>query len=330
MRKGSKHEVKVEKVVGVSFQRPLKIIYYIPHDPNYSYKYNEPVQVETHYGGDVAWVRYPEVELSSLGLKPETLKIIVKPLTEEELRVFMDRWNKARTYIPVIREKIREHNLPMHVIDAKYTPDFKRFVIFFSAENRVDFRKLLTDLAKIFRMRIELYQIGARDGAAIVGGIGPCGRILCCHSFLRDFKSVSLSMIKEMELDMNPEKLTGLCGRLKCCLAYEWDTYKEALKEFPPLGTIVIYEFNGETYSGKVIQRNVPGGYVVVLSLDGTKKTKVPLKEISQVMTEEEYKQLVAQEPLEEEEEFVALTEDSEEVDEDELEEEGGEEDELE
>ncbi len=286
---GSQVKGAVSRVVGVTFKKPLKVLYYLPHDPKYEYSKDEPVIIETPYGGDIAWVMYNQVPIEKVDIPLENLKRIIRPASSKDLKRFLDNWEKARGYIPLIRAKVREHNLPMHIIDAKYTPDEKRFVIFFSAESRVDFRKLVVDLAKIFRMRIELYQIGARDGAAIIGGIGVCGRVLCCHSFLREFKSISLSNIKEQELDLNPEKLTGLCGRLKCCLAYELETYRELVKEFPEVNSVVIYKVNSHVEYGIVISRNISGKYIYVSDEDNTSKQKVDLRDILKVISRDEF-----------------------------------------
>ncbi len=269
--------------VGVRFHRPLKILYYIPHQENYEYSVGEIVEVETTYGGDIATVVLPKVELS---LPPKNLRKIVRVVSPEEYRRFLEAWKRARSYIPLVREKVAKHNLNMHIIDAKYTPDGKRFVVFFSAESRVDFRKLVIDLARVFRMRIELYQIGARDGASIIGGIGVCGRPLCCHTFLTNFQSISLSMLKQQDIQLNPDKLTGLCGRLKCCLAYELETYTELSEGWPKIGDKVKFRYLGQECEGVVRSRNLLARYLQVEVQNENMLVKIGLDDILETLQE--------------------------------------------
>ena len=270
-----------EVFVGIQFIRPLKIHYYLPHEEGYKYRVGDVVEVETTYGGDVAIVKIPEVHPETM---PKQLRRIVRVLSKEEYEDFLRRWEEARSYIPLIREKVNKHDLNMHVIDAKFTPDNKRFVVFFSSETRVDFRKLVVDLARTFKMRIELYHIGSRDGAAIIGGIGPCGRELCCYRFLRNFKSISLNMLKEQDMQLNPEKMTGLCGRLKCCLAYELDMYREMSKGVPKVNDKVRFVYLGQEMVGIVTSRNLLAKYLYVTPEGESTYVKIGFDDVKEVL----------------------------------------------
>lgn len=149
--------------------------------------------------------------------------------------------------------KISEHSLEMKLVDVEYTFDRNKIIFYFTAEGRVDFRELVKDLAAIFKTRIELRQIGVRDEAKMLGGIGPCGRMLCCSTFLGDFDPVSIKMAKDQNLSLNPTKISGLCGRLMCCLKYENDDYENAKEQLPDLGEF-IYTSHG---NGKVVGLNL-------------------------------------------------------------------------
>jgi cell fate regulator YaaT (PSP1 superfamily) len=142
----------------------------------------------------------------------------------------------AKAALKVCQEKINQHELEMKLVDAEYTFDRNKIIFYFTADGRVDFRELVRDLAAVFRTRIELRQIGVRDEAKMLGGIGPCGRVLCCSSFLGDFEPVSIKMAKDQNLSLNPTKISGLCGRLMCCLKYENDIYEEAKQLLPDIG----------------------------------------------------------------------------------------------
>lgn len=162
--------------------------------------------------------------------------------------------NKAKTkdLMKVCGGKIQEHKLPMKLVDAEYSFDRSKIIFYFTSENRVDFRNLVRDLANIFRVRIELRQIGVRDEARMLGGHGPCGRVLCCMSFLKDFDPVTIKMAKVQNLPLNPSKISGLCGRLMCCLGYEYDCYRECSKGMPKVGR----EIKTEHGKGRVIAVN--------------------------------------------------------------------------
>ena len=170
--------------------------------------------------------------------------------------------NKAKTkdLLKVCGKKVEEHKLPMKLVDAEYSFDRSKIVFYFTSDNRVDFRNLVKDLASIFRVRIELRQIGVRDEAKMLGGIGPCGRKLCCISFLKDFNPVTIKMAKIQNLPLKPSKISGICGRLMCCLGYEHECYKECCKNLPKVGK----EIKTEHGKGKVIFVNPLKGTVTV------------------------------------------------------------------
>lgn len=221
------------EVVGIRFRPAGKIYYFDPG--NITASPGAFVVVETARG----------VELGQLvlGLRSMAEKEVILPLkkvlriaTEEdlaEMKANRDKENEARD---ICLEKIKKHNLPMKLVDVEYTFDASKIVFYFTAEGRVDFRELVKDLAAVFRTRIELRQIGVRDEAKILGGLGSCGRELCCATFLGDFEPVSIKMAKEQNLSLNPTKISGICGRLMCCLNYEKACYQcpEKKKEACP------------------------------------------------------------------------------------------------
>ncbi len=224
------------KVVGVRFKKAGKIYYFDPVD--YTLVEGDYVIVETargiEYGKVAGQIR--EVEENDVVLP---LKRIIRPAQAEDLeKVEENRLEAGRAFTTGV-DKIEEHKLEMKLVDVEYTFDRNKIVFYFTAEGRVDFRNLVKDLASIFRTRIELRQIGVRDEAKMLGGIGPCGRMLCCSTFLGDFEPVSIKMAKDQNLSLNPSKISGLCGRLMCCLKYENDDYEEAKALMPDMGTLV-------------------------------------------------------------------------------------------
>lgn len=220
-------------VVGVRFKQAGKIYYFDPDDLPIGK--DQVVIVETARG-----IEYGKVVIGkkyvSEGEVVLPLKRVIRLATEEDRRQVMENKAAAEKALSLCREKVREHALDMRLIDAEYTFDRNKIIFYFTADGRVDFRELVKDLASIFRTRIELRQIGVRDEAKMLGGIGPCGRTLCCSSFLGDFEPVSIKMAKDQNLSLNPIKISGLCGRLMCCLKYENDTYEEAKREMPDMG----------------------------------------------------------------------------------------------
>jgi cell fate regulator YaaT (PSP1 superfamily) len=195
---------------------------------------------------------------------PEDETIVVKPILRKaeqaDHKAVEDNKYKSAEAFRIGLEKIREHGLPMKLVDVEYTLDESKIVFYFSSDGRVDFRALVRDLAAIFRKRIELHQIGVRDVAKILGGIGPCGLTVCCATFLTGFDPVSIRMAKDQNLSLNPVKISGSCGRLMCCLKYEFDQYVELMEGLPEQGARVMFP-DGE---GVVIELNIPKQSAIV------------------------------------------------------------------
>lgn len=221
--------------------------------------------------GEVVSANEKVEDLSKLG-KP-LRKVIRKANPWDEQQI--DK-NKAKTkdLMNVCDKKIEEHKLPMKLVDAEYSFDRSKIIFYFTSENRVDFRNLVKDLASIFRVRIELRQIGVRDEARMLGGHGPCGRGLCCMAFLKDFNPVTIKMAKVQNLPLNPSKISGLCGRLMCCLGYEYECYRECCKDLPKVGKEIKTEYG----KGKVIGVN-PLKRMVTVDLGEGKVKDVKLEE---------------------------------------------------
>ncbi|MGM0123584.1 stage 0 sporulation protein/signal peptidase-like protein YaaT [Enterococcus sp. AZ194] len=221
------------EVVGVRYREAGHIYYFTPGKSEYVY--NDKVLVESQQAKQIATVAIPKKEMNVEDL-PDELKPILHKASPQELEKEAQNLVDATDAFKVAKEKIRAHELEMKLIRAEYTFDRSKMIFYFTADGRVDFRELVKDLAGIFRTRIELRQIGVRDEAKILGGIGPCGRQLCCSTFLGDFIPVSIKMAKDQGLSLNPTKISGLCGRLMCCLKYENDEYEKAKKELPDYG----------------------------------------------------------------------------------------------
>ncbi|MDD2619536.1 MAG: stage 0 sporulation family protein [Syntrophomonadaceae bacterium] len=209
-------------VVGVRF-KPAGKIYNFECD-TFDLKSEDAVIVETVRGIECGIVAVGKRDLSENQLVLP-LKKVIRKATPEDTAAYESNQQKGREALEVCKKKIKEHNLPMRLIDVEYTFDLGKIIFYFTAEGRVDFRELVKDLAAIFKTRIELRQIGVRDEAKMVGGIATCGRILCCNSFLGEFAPVSIRMAKEQNLSLNPTKISGICGRLMCCLKYESELY---------------------------------------------------------------------------------------------------------
>ncbi len=224
------------KVVGIRFKKAGKVYYF---DPNgYEIQVNDPVIVETargiEYGNCVIGIREVSDDEIVRDLKP-VLRIA------DETDKFINRENikKAKDAMDICIEKVKEHKLDMKLVDCEYTFDNNKVIFYFTSDDRVDFRELVRDLASIFRMRIELRQIGVRDHAKIVSGLAACGQECCCGRFLSEFAPVSIKMAKDQSISLNPTKISGMCGRLMCCLKYEQEGYEEKLKRMPKVGTLV-------------------------------------------------------------------------------------------
>lgn len=237
------------KIVGVRFKSAGKIYYFDPVD--LEVEKNMEVVVETARGLEYGKIVVGPKEIAEEELV-SPLKPIIRIATEEDTQIYLENKDKARETFELCQQKIKEHNLTMFLIDCEYTFDRNKLIFYFTAEGRIDFRELVKDLAAIFKTRIELRQIGVRDEAKSIGGLGPCGRKLCCSSWLGDFQPVSIKMAKDQNLSLNPTKISGICGRLFCCLKYEHDVYAEALESLPIVGSIV----KTEDGKGKVIEVN--------------------------------------------------------------------------
>ena len=229
-------------VVGVRFKKAGKIYYFDPGD--LSIEKDDFVIVETVRGVEYgkAVIARKQVEEHDVVLP---LKKVVRIADHKDRMIVEENKQAAQEAYVVCNDKVNEHQLDMKLVDVEYTFDRNKVIFYFTADGRVDFRELVKDLAAIFRTRIELRQIGVRDEAKMLGGIGPCGRMLCCSTFLGDFDPVSIKMAKDQNLSLNPTKISGLCGRLMCCLKYENDEYESAKEALPDLGEII------ETPQGK-------------------------------------------------------------------------------
>lgn len=205
----------------------------------------------------------------------EHLDRVVRPAAMDDLTAYARNLKEADQALGSTREIISRYGLPMHLVAAEYTLDRSHLRIYFTAPHRVDFRALLRELAALFGVRIELRQMGARDEAKIKGGIGRCGRIVCCHRFLREPPSIPMEIAYDQELFVSPERITGICGRLMCCLAFEHETYKRELAKMPKLGTRVAY---GKR-KGKVISHNIFRHTVIILT-DNSERLEAKLAEV--------------------------------------------------
>ena len=243
------------KVVGVRFKKAGKIYYFDPADMN--------IQKDTYVVVENA--RGIEFGECVIGIKEINENDIVSPLksvlriaTNEDIEKHFKNKDKEKDAFDICLKKIQEHGLTMKLIDVEYTFDNNKVIFYFTADGRVDFRDLVKDLATIFKTRIELRQIGVRDEAKMLGGLGPCGRPMCCSSFLGDFASVSIKMAKEQNLSLNPTKISGICGRLMCCLNYEQSTYEDIRKRMPKVGSIVkTSEGTGEVFSNNIVKESI-------------------------------------------------------------------------
>ncbi|MFD0870368.1 PSP1 C-terminal conserved region [Chlamydia abortus] len=233
-------------VVGVRFKKAGKIFYFDPIDL--------PVDKDDHVIVDTArGLEYGKVVIGKREVPEDDvvlpLKKVIRIADDNDAKLVEGNKLAAKDAFGICQEKIKDHQLKMKLVDVEYTFDRNKIIFYFTAEGRVDFRELVKDLASIFRTRIELRQIGVRDEAKLLGGIGPCGRILCCSSFLGDFEPVSIKMAKDQNLSLNPTKISGLCGRLMCCLKYEHDNYESVKDELPKIGKIVMTSYG----TGKVL-----------------------------------------------------------------------------
>jgi cell fate regulator YaaT (PSP1 superfamily) len=259
------------KVVGVGFKSAGKVYYFDPLD--FELHHGDKVIVETQKGMEIGSVRGEIKEISEQEYGKKFNKIIRKATEkdEEKHRGHVERKSEA---MAICKEKIKKHNLAMKLIDAEFTFDDSKVSFFFTADSRVDFRELVKDLASVFRKRIELRQVGVRDEAKMLGGVGSCGRCLCCTGWLQDFEPVSIKMAKVQNLSLNPTKISGSCGRLMCCLKYENDVYQEMKKGMPNQGEVV------ETPQGraKVMEANILMSLVKARLIEEERTSESPEK----------------------------------------------------
>ena len=257
------------KIIGVRFRNAGKIYYFSPK--KFHIKKGAHVIVETargiEYGTVVVGIKeLPDEEV----IQP--LKPVIRVATpEDDVKVARNR-EREKEAIKICQEKIKKHNLEMKLIDAEYTFDNNKVLFYFTADGRIDFRELVKDLAAVFKTRIELRQIGVRDETKIIGGIGICGRPLCCHSYLSEFIPVSIKMAKEQNLSLNPTKISGVCGRLMCCLKNEEETYEYLNSRLPGNGDTVQTDdgMKGEVQSVNVLRQMVK----VLVDVDGEKEIR--------------------------------------------------------
>ncbi len=226
----------MKNIIGVRFRKPGKIYFF--DSENHDVKNKDKVIVETAMGQELG-----EVAITNRSMPEEKLKTPLKPIiriaNNKDIKHYEDNKNKEKEALKICEEKIKEHKLDMHLVDASYTFDNTKLLFYFTADGRIDFRELVKDLASIFKTRIELRQIGVRDQIRRIGGNGVCGRELCCCTFLNEFDTVSIKMAKEQNIALNPTKISGNCGRLMCCLRYEQEAYESKLKKLPKVGAIV-------------------------------------------------------------------------------------------
>lgn len=280
------------EIIGVRFKRTGKTYYFAPGSP--APEVGMQVIVETARG-----VECGEVVMGSRMVEDDKiippLKPIIRIATEKDLKIVEQNRAKEQTAAKICQEKIAAHKLDMKLVDVECTFDNNKLLFYFTADNRVDFRELVKDLAAVFRTRIELRQIGVRDEAKMLGGLGICGRPFCCKTFLSEFQPVSIKMAKEQGLSLNPTKISGTCGRLMCCLKNEHNVYEELLKITPKVGALVV---TPEGDKGRVEDVNLITGKLRVK----TEKSEVPvtvtrdevklLKDAEIRMTREELKAL--------------------------------------
>ncbi len=244
------------KVVGVRFRTAGKMYYFDPLD--FEMNQGDHVIVETARG-----VEYGTVLLAPVLVEEEKaiqpLKPVIRIATPEDDETVRINREKEREAYKICQEKIAKHQLEMKLVEAEYTFDNNKLLFYFTADGRIDFRELVKDLASVFRTRIELRQIGVRDETKILGGLGICGRPLCCHSYLSDFVPVSIKMAKEQNLSLNPTKISGVCGRLMCCLKNEAETYEYLNSRLPMVGDMVNTSdhVRGEVHSVNVLRQTV-------------------------------------------------------------------------
>lgn len=257
------------KVVGVRFRNAGKIYYFGPE--KFELKSGMHVIVETARGVEMGTVLMEPREISEENVI-QPLKPVIRIATEADEKTAQKNHEKEKEAFQICLQKIAKHKLDMKLVEAEYTFDNNKLLFYFTADGRIDFRELVKDLAAVFRTRIELRQIGVRDETKIMGGIGICGRPLCCHSYLSEFAPVSIKMAKEQNLSLNPTKISGVCGRLMCCLKNEEETYEYLNSRLPVVGDIVTTndKLRGEVSSVNVLRQTVK----VLVQVDDEKELR--------------------------------------------------------
>ena len=255
------------KVLGVRFRKAGKVYFFDP--AGMEIKTGDHVIVETARGIEFGHVVLGNREVEDKKVV-QPLKPVIRMATRADEEVERKNKEKEKEAFKICLEKIKKHDLQMKLIDAEYTFDNNKVLFYFTADGRIDFRELVKDLAAVFKTRIELRQIGVRDETKIMGGVGICGRALCCHSYLSEFIPVSIKMAKEQNLSLNPTKISGVCGRLMCCLKNEEETYEELNSKLPNIGDYVTTDdgLKGEVHSVSVLRQLVK----VVVTVDRDEK----------------------------------------------------------
>ena len=266
------------RIIGVRFRKAGKIYYFDPLDLDV--KAGDKVIVETARGVEFGHVVVGAREVSEESIV-HPLKPVIRMAMEEDRAADAANREKEKTAFGICEEKIAKHGLEMKLIDVEYTFDNNKILFYFTADGRIDFRELVKDLASVFKTRIELRQIGVRDETKILGGIGICGRVLCCHAHLSEFVPVSIRMAKEQNLSLNPAKISGVCGRLMCCLKHEECAYEELNAKLPNLGDTVTTKdgLQGQVSSVNVLKQLVK----VIVTVDGDEKEvrEYPVEQLS-------------------------------------------------
>ncbi len=268
------------EVVGIRFKPAGKIYYFDPDD------------IDLEAGDSVILETARGVECGQVVVKPKSvseeeivapLKKIIRKATDVDIKQVESNKAKEKEAYRVCLSKIAEHNLPMKLVDVEYTFDANKIIFYFTADGRIDFRELVKDLAAIFRTRIELRQIGVRDEAKMLGGLGACGRGLCCATFLGEFDPVSIKMAKEQNLSLNPTKISGICGRLMCCLKYESEAYEVEKASYPQEGTFV----RTSVGEGKVASINILKKSLIVELKESRQMVEFPVSDVEVISRHE-------------------------------------------
>ena len=255
------------KVIGVRFRKAGKVYFFSPGQ--FQIEQGSHVIVETARGVEYGWVVTGPKEVKDEEVV-QPLKSVIRLATDQDRRTVEKNKEREREAFQICQEKIQKHGLEMKLIDAEYTFDNNKVLFYFTADGRIDFRDLVKDLASVFRTRIELRQIGVRDETKIRGGIGICGRSLCCSTYLSEFSAVSIRMAKEQNLSLNPTKISGVCGRLMCCLTNEQEIYEELNRHLPSVGDSVTTSdgLRGTVHSLSVLRKLVK----VIVNLENDEK----------------------------------------------------------